>query len=153
MPVLPQEPGSGSGNSGPEAQSGGTASQASPSAPENAPLVLVIEKDQDMNNSLVRLLARHYRSLAEWRREMEEAAGASDDPDNPARRRLLDVHGIGADMAADIVGFFAEPHNRAILDDLAREIAVLDYDAPSARIASLLAGKTIVATIAFVPPG
>ena len=84
-----------------------------------------------VGQATARLLARHYRSLAEWRREMEEAAAEPDNPDNPARRRLLDMHGIGADMAADIIGFFAEPHNRDILDDLAREVTVLDYDAPS----------------------
>ena len=103
-----------------------------------------------VGQATARLLARHYRSLAEWRREMEEAAGDPDNPDNPARRRLLDVHGIGADMAADIIGFFAEPHNRAILDDLAREVAVLDYDAPArstpSGAISPLAGKTIVFT-------
>ena len=42
-------------------------------------------------------------------------AGQSRQPGPPA---LLDVHGIGADMAADIIGFFAEPHNREVLDDL-----------------------------------
>ena len=103
-----------------------------------------------VGQATARLLARHYRSMTEWRREMEQAAGEPDNPDNPSRRRLLDVHGIGADMAADIVGFFAEPHNREILDDLAREVTVLDYDAP-ARLtplgaASPLAGKTIVFT-------
>jgi DNA ligase (NAD+) len=99
-----------------------------------------------VGQATARLLARHYRSLAEWRREMEEAAAEPDNPDNPSRRRLLDVHGIGADMAADIIGFFAEPHNRDILDDLQREVTVLDYDAPSRRAASPLAGKTIVFT-------
>jgi DNA ligase (NAD+) len=103
-----------------------------------------------VGQATARLLARHYRSLAEWRREMEEAAAALGKPDNPARDRLLDVHGIGADMAADIIGFFAEPHNRDILDDLAREVTVLDYEAPSrltpSGIASPLAGKTIVFT-------
>ena len=103
-----------------------------------------------VGQATARLLARHYRSMTEWRREMEQAAGEPDNPDNPSRRRLLDVHGIGADMAADIIGFFAEPHNREILDDLAREVMVLDYDAP-ARLtplgaASPLAGKTIVFT-------
>ncbi|MGE3783499.1 MAG: NAD-dependent DNA ligase LigA, partial [Alphaproteobacteria bacterium] len=99
-----------------------------------------------VGQATARLLARHYRSLAEWRSEMEAAAGEPDNPDNPARLRLLDVHGIGADMAADIIGFFAEPHNRDILDDLAREVTVLDYSAPAARLASPLAGKTIVFT-------
>jgi len=93
-----------------------------------------------VGQATARLLARHYRSLAHWREEMEapetEAAHAS----------LLDVHGIGADMAADIVGFFAEPHNRALLDDLAREVTVLDYAAPARAAASPLSGKTIVFT-------
>src|SRR5205085_5849102 len=95
-----------------------------------------------VGQATARLLARHYRSLAHWRGEME----AAQDPESPAAAHLLDVHGIGADMAADIVGFFAEPHNREILDDLAREVTVLDYAAPARRAASPLAGKTIVFT-------
>ena len=71
-----------------------------------------------------------------------EAAG---DPESAAHAGLLDVHGIGADMAADIVGFFAEPHNRAVLDDLCREVTVEDYAAPAQR-SSPLSGKTIVFT-------
>jgi DNA ligase (NAD+) len=95
-----------------------------------------------VGQATARLLARHYRSLAHWRSEME----AAQDPESPARAHLLDVHGIGGDMAADIIGFFAEPHNREVLDDLAREVTVLDYEAPSRGSASPLAGKTIVFT-------
>ncbi len=68
------------------------------------------------------------------------------DPDSAARADLVDVHGIGEDMAADIIGFFAEPHNRDVLDDLAREVTVLDYEPPPQRAASPIAGKTIVFT-------
>ncbi|HVH81597.1 MAG TPA: NAD-dependent DNA ligase LigA [Stellaceae bacterium] len=94
-----------------------------------------------VGQATARLLARHYHSLKHWREEMEQA-----DPD-AAHANLLDVHGIGADMAADIIGFFAEPHNRALLDDLAREVSVLDYEAPSrGAAASPLTGKTIVFT-------
>jgi len=96
-----------------------------------------------VGQATARLLARHYRSLDHWRREME----AAQDPESPAAAGLLDVHGIGADMAADIIGFFAEPHNRDLLDDLTREVEVLDYEAPGrAAVASPLAGKTIVFT-------
>ncbi len=95
-----------------------------------------------VGQATARLLARHYRSLAHWRSEME----AAQDPESPARAHLLDVHGIGEDMAADIIGFFAEPHNRAVLDDLAREVNVLDYEAPAQASQSPLAGKTIVFT-------
>jgi DNA ligase (NAD+) len=95
-----------------------------------------------VGQATARLLARHYRSLAHWRAEMQQSDA------NAAQASLLDVHGIGADMAADIVGFFAEPHNRELLDDLIREIEVLDYEAPSraGAAASPLAGKTIVFT-------
>ncbi len=95
-----------------------------------------------VGQATARLLARHYRSLAAWRREME----AAEDPESEARAGLLDIHGIGAEMAADIIGFFAEPHNRAVLEDLARELIVLAYEAPAQSIASPLAGKTIVFT-------
>jgi len=95
-----------------------------------------------VGQATARLLARHYRSLAAWRREMEVA----EDPESDARAGLLDIHGIGEEMAADIIGFFAEPHNRAVLDDLAGEVTVLDYEALAQRAASPLAGKTIVFT-------
>ena len=95
-----------------------------------------------VGQATARLLARHYRSLAAWRQEME----AAQDPESPAHAQLLDVHGIGNDMAADIIGFFAEPHNRAVLDDLAGEVSVLDYEARAQLAASPLAGKTIVFT-------
>jgi DNA ligase (NAD+) len=95
-----------------------------------------------VGQATARLLARHYRSLGAWRRDME----AAQDPESPARADLIDVHGIGEDMAADIIGFFAEPHNREVLDDLAGEVEVLDYQAPAQLTASPLAGKTIVFT-------
>jgi DNA ligase (NAD+) len=95
-----------------------------------------------VGQATARLLARHYRALDAWRHEME----AAQDADSPAHAHLLDVHGIGEDMAADIIGFFAEPHNRAVLDDLAGEVTVLDYAAPSRANLSPLAGKTIVFT-------
>jgi DNA ligase (NAD+) len=95
-----------------------------------------------VGQATARLLARHYRSLARWRHEMEMAQ----DPESEAHARLIDIHGIGEEMAADIIGFFAEQHNRAVLDDLAREVTVLDYEAPARRALSPLAGKNIVFT-------
>jgi DNA ligase (NAD+) len=95
-----------------------------------------------VGQATARLLARHYRSLANWRREME----AAQDPQSEALTGLVEVGGIGESMAADIVGFFAEPHNLAVLDDLAREVTVLDWEGPARRATSPLAGKTIVFT-------
>jgi DNA ligase (NAD+) len=95
-----------------------------------------------VGEATARLLARHYRSFAAWRSEME----AAQNPDSEAYRGLIDIGGIGESMAADVIGFFAEPHNRAVLDDLAREVRVLDYEGPRQRAAASLAGKTIVFT-------
>jgi DNA ligase (NAD+) len=95
-----------------------------------------------VGQATARLLARHYRSLKGWGAQMEMAQ----DPESEARAGLVDIHGIGEDMAADIIGFFAEPHNRAVLDDLADEVTVVDYAAPASRTISPLAGKTIVFT-------
>jgi DNA ligase (NAD+) len=96
-----------------------------------------------VGEATAKLLARHYRTFARWRSAMIDAA----DPDSDAWRELNDVHGIGADMAADIVGFFAERHNREVLDDLLdAKVKILDYEAPQATRSSPLAGKTIVFT-------
>jgi DNA ligase (NAD+) len=89
-----------------------------------------------------KLLARHYKSFARWRRAMAEAQDAQSD----AWRELNDIHGIGEDMAADIVGFFAETHNRDLLDDLEREITIIDYAGARNATQSPLSGKTIVFT-------
>ncbi len=95
-----------------------------------------------VGEATAKLLARHYRSFARWRKAMTDAA----DPESEAWRELNDIHGIGQDMATDIVGFFAEKHNRAVLDDLESEIEIEDYAAPTASSSSPLAGKTIVFT-------
>jgi DNA ligase (NAD+) len=95
-----------------------------------------------VGEATAKLLARHYRSLARWRKAMEEAA----DETSEAWRELNDINGIGEDMAADIVGFFAEKHNRAVLDDLAHEIKVTDHEVAAAATHSPIAGKTIVFT-------
>jgi DNA ligase (NAD+) len=70
--------------------------------------------------------------------------GASD-PASDAYRELDSIDGIGPSVADDIIAFFAEPHNLAVLDDLAREVLVEDSAAPS-RAGSPLAGKTVVFT-------
>jgi DNA ligase (NAD+) len=95
-----------------------------------------------VGEATAKLLARHYRSFGRWR----DAMIAAEDSDGEAWRELNDVHGIGADMAADIVGFFAEKHNRALLTALEKEVRILDYEAPQATAQSPLAGKTIVFT-------
>jgi DNA ligase (NAD+) len=95
-----------------------------------------------VGEATAKLLARHYRSFARWRDAMTEAG----DAESEAWRELNDIHGIGEDMAADIVGFFAEKHNRDLLKDLEGEVRIADYAAPRVASSSPLAGKTIVFT-------
>jgi DNA ligase (NAD+) len=91
-----------------------------------------------------RLLARNYGSFAEFRRAMAEAAA---DPDGEAMARLESINGIGASMAADIVGFFDEPRNMGVVDDLLTHVTVTDFAAPAvAEGGSPFAGKTMVFT-------
>ena len=94
-----------------------------------------------VGQTTAKLLARHYLSLERWRHDMI----AAKDPDSEAWKTLNDIHGIGEDMATDIMGFFAEPHNRKLVDDLLKEVEVGDFEAP--RVGnSRIAGKTVVFT-------
>jgi DNA ligase (NAD+) len=88
-----------------------------------------------------RLLARHYGGLADWREAMEKAQQG----DAEARAELDNIDGIGPKVAEAIFEFFAETHNRAVLDDLARQVRVQEAAAPAAG-ASPLAGRTLVFT-------
>ena len=96
---------------------------------------------RQVGEATAKLLARHYRSLAAWREAMTAVA----DPESDAYRELDSIGGIGTSVAADLIAFFAEPHNHAVLDDLAKEVRVEDFTAP-ANAGSPLAGKTIVFT-------
>jgi DNA ligase (NAD+) len=88
-----------------------------------------------------RLLAKHYGSLAEWRRSM----AAAQDPESEAYSDLVDIDGIGPSVAGDILAFFAEDHNSDVLEDLVTLLAVEDFVAPDIGD-SPLAGKTVVFT-------
>jgi DNA ligase (NAD+) len=88
-----------------------------------------------------RLLARHYQSFEAWRDAMTRAAAG----DAEARAELDNIDGVGPKVAEAIYEFFAEAHNRTVLDELAAEVEVLDL-APPRGAASPLAGKTVVFT-------
>lgn len=88
-----------------------------------------------------KLLARHYLSLSEWRRAMVEAK----DPESPAAQDLATIARIGPSIRADLVDFFDEENNRAVLDDLEGFVTVSDFVPPKIG-ASPVAGKTVVFT-------
>ncbi|MDH3236625.1 MAG: NAD-dependent DNA ligase LigA, partial [Alphaproteobacteria bacterium] len=96
---------------------------------------------RQVGGSTARLLAKTYLSLAAWRAAMDRAADSESDD----HADLIAIDGIGPAIAADIVGFFGEEHNREIMSDLATELNVTDFAAPSAK-GSPVAGKTVVFT-------
>jgi DNA ligase (NAD+) len=70
---------------------------------------------------------------------------AAADPEGEDYRHLVAIDQIGDKVAADILAFVAEPHNREALDALAAAVAVKDFAAP-APANSPVAGKTVVFT-------
>ncbi|WP_341990501.1 NAD-dependent DNA ligase LigA [Azorhizobium sp. AG788] len=112
-----------------------------------------------------RRLARHYGSMtalrdaalaAEMPSEMEAAADEAAPALIPAPTRrkkpqgnevwleMTDIDGIGAVVAEAVVDFFREPHNRAVVDDLLREVTPQALEAVAAT--SPVSGKTVVFT-------
>ncbi|MGE3936919.1 MAG: helix-hairpin-helix domain-containing protein, partial [Rhodospirillaceae bacterium] len=93
-----------------------------------------------VGQATAKLLARHYQTLAEWRAAMEAAQPRAGE----AWDDLNAIEGIGESVAADILDFFAEPHNQAVLDDLA---ATVEIEAPAAPAkSSPVSGRTVVFT-------
>jgi len=88
-----------------------------------------------------KLLARHYASFSNWRAQMLEATTVGSD----ARLALGSIIGIGEAIAEELVDFFGEPRNLAVLDDLLGEITIED-ETPAPGADAALAGKIIVFT-------
>ncbi len=108
---------------------------------------------RQVGQATARLLARHYRSFETWRAAMRAAAtersknpGEMKKPEliGPHYGELRGIEQIGFGVADDLVEFFDEPHNLAVLDELARELTIEPMQI--AKAGAPLAGKTIVFT-------
>ncbi len=86
-------------------------------------------------------LIAHFGSAAEVvRAAIEAAAGRPGD----GFHELGGLGDVGAVAATSIADFFAEPHNRAVIDGLLEAVTVVDVEPP--RGGGLLAGKIVVFT-------
>jgi DNA ligase (NAD+) len=94
-----------------------------------------------IGESNARLLARHYGSFHNWRRQMLAATG----PGSEERQELESIVGIGPSIAEELADFFAEGRNVHTLDELAHKLRIEDA-AHTEAAASALAGKTVVFT-------
>ena len=88
-----------------------------------------------------RLLARHYVSFAAWRAQMQAATIVGSEE----RQDLGSILRIGPAIAEELAEFFAEPRNRATVDELAGLLTIEDATAGAAA-AGALAGKIVVFT-------
>jgi DNA ligase, NAD-dependent len=96
---------------------------------------------RQIGQATAKRLARHYQTLETWREAMQKAGDTAAE----AWGELVNIESIGPSVAEDLAAFFAEPHNRDVLDDLAGEVTVEPLAAPAA-LASPVAGKTVVFT-------
>ena len=96
---------------------------------------------RQVGQATAKLLAKNYGTLENWRTAMIAAS----DPGSEAYATLTSIDQIGPSVAEDLVAFFAEEHNRAVIDDLAHEVTTETFVAPAAT-GSPIADKTVVFT-------
>ena len=88
-----------------------------------------------------RLLAKQYGTFDAWRSAMM----AAEDAESEAYTDLTNIDGIGPSVAEDLIAFFAEQHNREVLDELDNLLEIEEFIQPD-DTDSPIAGKTIVFT-------
>ncbi len=96
---------------------------------------------RQIGEATAKKLAGFYTTLDAMRAAMEEAQIIGTD----ARGDLLNIEDVGPSVADDLLAFFAEKHNREVLDDLQKELNIQPYERPRA-VDSAVAGKTVVFT-------
>ena len=95
-----------------------------------------------VGHTTARLLARCYRTFEHLR----ESMAAAQVHGSEAYGELISIEQIGPAVADDLLGFFAEPHNLEVLDDLlAAGVTVSEFVPPKVQT-SVIAGKTVVFT-------
>jgi DNA ligase (NAD+) len=96
---------------------------------------------RQVGQATARLLAQAYGSFPAWYKAMT----AAHDRESDAWQELNSIEQIGESMAGDLVEFFAEKHNREILDALVKELSIEDFAQPDTT-GSPISGKTVVFT-------
>lgn len=86
-------------------------------------------------------LARRYENFDRFQAAMIKAR----DREGEAYQNLINIEDIGPAVADDLIGFFAEPHNIEVINDLKSQITIEDMEQIHAE-GSPIAGKTVVFT-------
>lgn len=90
---------------------------------------------RQIGEATAKRLAGHYGSWPVFRVAMQDAQ----------RDDLLTIEDVGPSVADDLLGFFAEGHNRNVLNDLESFLVIEDYVRPQ-NMDSAVSGKTVVFT-------
>lgn len=96
---------------------------------------------RQIGEATAKKLAATYGDLSNLRTAMQKAA----DHESEAYEDLINIEDIGPAVAEDLIGFFTEDHNLALLTDLEKQLDIQTYEAPSVGD-SPVAGKTVVFT-------
>ena len=96
---------------------------------------------RQLGQATARLLAQAYGTYEAWR----DAMIAAQDEDSDAYKDLINIEQIGSSVATDLMSFFAESHNREVLDALLEQVTIEASAKPDAT-SSPIAGKIIVFT-------
>ena len=96
---------------------------------------------RQVGQATAKMLAGEYQTLENWIAEMRACA----DRDGDNYQQLINMDGIGAAMADDLIGFFAEQHNLDILDDLKSLLDVQPFERAQKQDTAV-AGKIVVFT-------
>ena len=94
-----------------------------------------------VGQATARLLAKQYLSLDGW----TDAIVKAEDLGSEAYAELVNIDGIGASVAGDLLAFFAEAHNRDVLDQLRSLLNIEDFVTADTG-SSPVVGKTVVFT-------
>ncbi|MEQ8507288.1 MAG: NAD-dependent DNA ligase LigA [Rhodospirillales bacterium] len=96
---------------------------------------------RQVGQATARLLARTYGSY----QALQDAMAAAQDRDGEAYAELIDIDQIGPSVADDLLGFFAEDHNKQVLAQLEAALTIKDMETADTA-GSPVAGKTVVFT-------
>ncbi|MCB1720726.1 MAG: NAD-dependent DNA ligase LigA, partial [Alphaproteobacteria bacterium] len=96
---------------------------------------------RQVGEATAKRLAATYGDL----QNLKTMMAAAQNHESEAYAELLNIEDIGPAVADDLLGFFAEEHNRAVLKDLEDLLEIAPYQAPQIGD-SPVAGKTVVFT-------
>lgn len=99
---------------------------------------------RQIGQTTAKTLTKNYISYDNWFVKMQEASAGG--AGNPAYEALIEIDGIGSDMAEDLMYFFSEEHNIEFLQSLVGSQIQVEDTAVKDTSGSPISGKVVVFT-------